>query len=218
MRTFLFLFMLLYLAIPAHAASTMTCHCFQDRQYLPQQKHAADPYFLTTTQNALMAVWFGVEKRSLVKAKMSGTDGDTLWIAHYLARQSDLSPQDVGRVYAKEGNWESVIETLDISSRLDSRRLSQLDHPDELAASIVDATLAQALNTKAETLDRLRAEGLGNKELILAVFLARVRDDDDPLHILRLYQEGQSWGKLLHDRGLSDSKAIEQAWRVLLTD
>ena len=84
----LFFFLALTPAEFIWAESTVNCHCFQDRAYDPQRAYAADPYFLATTQNSLLANLFGLSKKDVVRAKMAGANGDSLWVSHYLAKKS----------------------------------------------------------------------------------------------------------------------------------
>ena len=71
------------------------CHCYQDRAFDPGRPAAADPYILATTRSSLLSAAFGVEKRSLVAAVMSGTPAGkghftTSWPNKVL--KGDLSP------------------------------------------------------------------------------------------------------------------------------
>jgi hypothetical protein len=67
----------------AGAEPTATCHCYQDRAFDPSRPAAADPYILATTRSSLLSAVFGIEKRSLVSAVMTGTDPDDLWVAQW---------------------------------------------------------------------------------------------------------------------------------------
>ena len=199
------------------AGATVSCHCFQDRQYQPQQSHAADPYFLATTRNSLMAVFYQVDKRGLVKARMSGADADELWMTHELARQSGLPISSIAAAYRASGSWKQAVDELRIAGRLQPSLRDNLEQPEHLVDVIVDELLMQALGVEAVQLRQLQQQGQTNPELILAVFLSRV-GGLEPLEILRRHKSGESWGKLLHDQGLFDGKEIERTWGQLLSD
>src|SRR5512145_1781507 len=72
-------------ALPAAApaAPTVTCHCFKNRSFDPADPPAADPYILAATRSSLLSAAFGVAKAGLVRAVMTGTAPEALWIAHW---------------------------------------------------------------------------------------------------------------------------------------
>lgn len=218
MRQILLLFILSFLCVvSAPAASTVECHCFQERQYQPEKSQAADPYFLATTQNSLMSVMFQVDKKVLVRAKMSGSDGQSLWIASYLADQSGKSLSDINRVRSASDSWKNTVLKLKIkSNQLDSGFVELLNETEKLADYIVDDALITRLQAQRTTLFKLRQRQAGNQELILAVFLGRV-SGVGPERIYAQFVDGESWGKLLYDQGLFDGAAIEKKWSELLT-
>lgn len=202
----------------AFAAPTVSCHCFQDRQYVPQKAGAADPYFLATTQNSLMAALFGIDKKSLVRAKMSGNDGDSLWITYYLAQQTVKTTAEISRARSNAASWSDAVSHLKIDAgQLDSRFVGLLDKPEALAAFIVDESLAKKLKVERALLVSLRKDGAANNELILAVFLGLISGTDPQFNYNR-FKEGESWGKLLHGLGVFDGAAIEHKWASLLTE
>jgi len=210
------LILFLFSVISASAASTVECHCFQERQFNPQKSRAADPYFLATTQNSLLASLFKVEKKSLVRAKMSGRDSNDLWISHYLAEMSGKSLLEIDRVRSSGESWGRVVAQLEIGAdQLKPQFVALLGKPEELAALIVDNSLIEQLRVPKSSLVNLRSQGSENKELILTVFLAQ-GNGADPLNIYSHVNDGESWGKLLHDQGLFDGAGIEQKWKELL--
>lgn len=217
MRLFLLpLLIILFSPMTGHTESTVSCHCFQQRQYLPQQSHAADPYFLATAQNSLMAVLYRVEKRTLVRAKMSGAKNDDLWIAHELSRQSGRVLTEIQRARSRLNGWSEVVSRLGISlDQLDPWFDDLLGQPELLAASVIDHVLSADLGVAADRVALLRSNGGTNKEILLSVLLARV-GEADPINIFDKVINGESWGKLLHDFGIYDSAAIEQKWKILL--
>ncbi|MDT8421041.1 MAG: hypothetical protein RQ754_11470 [Desulfuromonadales bacterium] len=217
MRQYLLpLLALFFCPVICFAGSTVSCHCFQQRHYLPQQSHAADPYFLTTAQNSLMAVLYRVEKKSLVRAKMNGAKADDLWIAHDLSRQSGRALTEILSSRSRVSNWGDVLIQLDIDpEQLETRFHDLIGQPEALAASIIDKVLIAELGAGRERVAKLSADRATGKEKILSVFLSTV-GQGDPVEIYRRAINGESWGKLLHDSGVYDSAAIEQKWEILL--
>lgn len=202
----------------AFAAPTVSCHCFQDRLYVPQKSAAADPYFLATTQNSLMAQLFKIDKKSLVRAKMSGSDGDSLWITHSLARKSGKTTAEIEQVRSRSRGWSEAVANLKIDTdKLDRHIVALLGKPAELASFLVDELLVGKLGVEMAQLEKLRALGASDKERILSVLLA-LTGGFEPVDSFYRYQQGESWGKQLHDQGLFDGAVIERKWSSLLTD
>lgn len=204
--------------VSAVAASTVACHCFQERQYQPQNSHAADPYFLATTQNSLMAILFGVDKKSLVRAKMSGADGNYLWVSHYLAQKSGLSVPEIDQAFLVKKSWQDVVTRLSISTEQQGPNLSALlDSSARSAVFIVDDALVSAFQLSPDVLNKLRKqEEVANKEVILSVFLGQV-SGINPEVVYDRFKAGVSWGKLLHGQGLFDGAGIERKWHELIS-
>jgi len=216
MRFFIIALLLLFTSKPVPAASTVACHCFQERTYQPQQSHAADPYFLATTQNSLLASYYGIDKRSVVKAKMSGADGNDLWIAHELARRGEVPVEKLKRTRAEAGNWQAAVTLLRLAPRLDAELIELLGQPAVLAAWIIDDLLVTALQVDPAVLLQLRQLGADSQQRLLAVLLGS-SGDSDPHTVFQRHVVGSSWGELLHKQGFYDGVAIERAWRELLS-
>jgi len=72
-------------AAPAAAGAEQAgaCHCYQDRTFDPERPAAADPYILATARSTLVSAAFGVAKRDLVGAVMTGAAADDLLLAHW---------------------------------------------------------------------------------------------------------------------------------------
>lgn len=218
MRTFsLFFLLALTLANASWAESTVSCHCFQERTYNPQSAYAADPYFLATTQNALLAKLFGLDKKEVVKAKMGGADGDSLWVGHDLAKKSGKTFNEIEQVFSTEKNWSSVVKQYNIDPELlGPLFMTSINDPKKLARVVVDAQLLENLNVEMLQLQQLRAKGADNQQTVMAVFLGQL-SVPQPVELLTRVQEGQSsWGHLLAEQGLFNGSDIEDKWRQLL--
>jgi hypothetical protein len=215
------LFLLFLLALmPANdtcAESTVACHCFQDREYDPQRADAADPYFLATTQNALLANLFGVSKKDVVRAKMGGADGDRLWIAHYLAQQSGKPFAEIDRSYSEEVSWRQVAQQLKIDpDRLAPRLVAALGDQKRLAMVVVDDQLTAHIDLETLQLQRLRDLGADNQQTVMAVFVGQ-SSPFDPVVLFNKVAAGQvSWGALLAEQGLFNGSEIDARWQQIL--
>ena len=201
----------------AMAESAISCHCFQDREYDPQRAEAADPYFLATTQNALLAKLFGLSKKDVVRAKMGGANSDSLWIGYELAQKSGKSIDKVSALYTEKEGWRGVVKQLPLSSdQLTPRFMAALDDQKLLAVVVVDAQLLENLKLTPLQLQRLREQGADNHQAIMAVFISQ-SGQQEPAELFTRVADGQtSWGRLLAEQKLFNGAAIMQRWDRLL--
>lgn len=218
MRTLPFLLLLpLILVGFAKAESTVSCHCFQDREYDPQRAFAADPYFLATTQNALLANLFGLSKKEVVRAKMGGADGDRLWVGHYLAQKSDRLIGEIESIFSEKASWSGVVQQLRIDpERLNPNFVAVLDEQERLAMVVVDEQLVKHLDEEQRQLLLLRKKGADNKQTIMAVFLSKSSSLKSSELFAQVADEQTSWGRLLAEQGLFSGSEIEEKWRHLI--
>lgn len=199
------------------AESTVNCHCFQDREYDPQRVYAADPYFLATTQNALLANLFGLGKKDVVRAKMGGANGDSLWVGHYLAKKSGKTLGEIKPLFSTGEGWGSVVKQLNLDpEQLDPLFVAALNYPKKLAMIVVDEQLMGNFDVKILQLQQLRGQGADNQQTVMAVFLGQL-SIHEPVELFTQVEDGQfSWGRLLADQGLLNGSEIEDKWRQLL--
>jgi hypothetical protein len=171
-----FLFVLL-LPTAALASPIISCHCFQDRSFNPARPAAADPYLLATTQNSLFAVNFGLEKRMVVREKMSGVPGERLWVAHYLAERGGMPPALLFATHDRRNSWQATAALLNTDLGVLAPRFAALLAEDAgdgpLAAAVVDEIVMTRLGIPQEEVEEIRARGGSNAELILAAYLGR---------------------------------------------
>jgi hypothetical protein len=201
----------------ALAESTVSCHCFQDREYDPQRATAADPYFLATTQNALLANLFGLHKKDVVKAKMGGADGDRLWIGHYLAQKGNQPHAEIEALYSQKGGWSEVIKELKIDpEQLGPRFVAALSNQKKLAMVVVDLQLMAHLDVAPAQLQKLREQGADNQQTVLAVFIGQLSALGSVELFAMVVGGKASWGSLLSEQGMFNGSAIENKWRQLL--
>ena len=109
MKKLLMLLCFLILPAPVLAAPTTACHCFKDRSFDPANPGKSDEYLLATTQNSFLAAVFNIDKKYVVKTKMSGGSGTDLWIAHFLAQKTGINAQELISDRRTAGSWKSVI-------------------------------------------------------------------------------------------------------------
>jgi hypothetical protein len=217
-RYFFLTFLLVTLAAPALAVPAISCHCFQDRSFDPQRPDAVDPYLLANGRNSLFAAAFGVEKKEVVKAVMSGTLPEELWVSHYLAQRSGQSVERVGSLRSSNPSWKGVLSPLGAGPEQCGNAFFaaalQGAGSNLLASLAVDAVLMTRLLVPPEEIADLRGAGADDRQTVLAVFLGR--KTGRPARIL--YDEvagGGSWGAILAATGM-EPKGIEGEMRGLL--
>ena len=166
----------LILPAPVLAAPTMACHCFKDRSFDPANPGKSDEYLLATTQNSFLAAVFNIDKKYVVKTKMSGGSGTDLWIAHFLAQKTGINAQELISDRRTAGSWKSVVsqKKIEVSSlgQPFQKALTAGAADERLAAVIVDQILVTHLNAKQSELKKLRDSGATTKEVILSAFLS----------------------------------------------
>lgn len=188
------------------AASAITCHCFQDRQFDPARPSAADPYLLATVQNRLMARIFGVSRETIVSSKMGGVDNDRLWVAHWMGRASAHGAEEILAARSRDPSWRKLATDMKTDpERLGPLFMAQLagDGSDQvLAAAIVDQLLGGYFAVPAGVLETLRRDGAGNQELIMAVIIGQAAGKL-PAELYARVRAGSSWGTLMEVNALN---------------
>jgi len=218
MRRIIALF-LLVLPMPALAASAVSCHCFRDRSFDPENPAAADPYVLATTQNSLLAVAFGTEKKGIVSAKMTGTSGEDLWVAQWAGEKLGLRPAELLDARSRTGSWSAGLASLGVAdTRLGVAAGEALGRPGAdaaLAALAVDDVLASRLGVPREALRAVRARGAGDAATVAASVLSRLGEKSPADLYAAVSKAAATWGGLFHSRGV-EPPDIEEAVRKLI--
>lgn len=212
--------LLLFLPVSGWAASAVSCHCFRDRSFDPGRPAAADPYVLATAQNSLLAAAFGLDKGAVVKAKMTGTSGEDLWIAHWVAAKAGLRAADLLDARSRAAGWAEALASLGLpAERLGPRAAGLLRGaaPDPaLARAAEEEALHTRLGIDEASLDALAKAGAGPAEAAAAALLAR-RSGRPPAEVYREVAGGRaSWGSLFHRAGIEPSAIEEEVLRQLL--
>lgn len=187
------------------AASTVDCHCFRDRSFSPEKPAAFDPYLLATVQNRLLSYAFAVPRKDVVSEKMSGVSGESLWVAHWLARSANLPVAEIQNLYAHKGSWRAVVTQKAIDPELlGSRFVAALleDGSEHLAWVVVSEVLGQSLAVSVEDFMAFRQQGASLKEAILAHLIALQRHAQAQQVLKRARQNG-NWGSVSIASGIT---------------
>jgi len=182
-------------------AAGPSCHCFRDREYDPANPAKSDEYLLATGANSLLSAAYGVPKRDIVQARMSGTSGEDLWISTRAARRQGVDPAVLMTARAAASSWLDVFRSRggDLEA-LGPRFVAALagGAGDEALARLAAAeTLAARLGTPWPELDALAGGGATLQETVLAALIG-------------------SWSSRTAPAVYADVKSGKAGWSVLL--
>ena len=167
------------LLLPAGAlAAGPSCHCFRDREYDPANPDKSDEYLLATAANTLLSAAYGVPKREIVQARMSGTSGEDLWISTFAAHRRGEAAGVLMTARAAAASWREVFRSR--GGQLESlgpRFVAALagGAGDAALARLAAAeTLAARLGTPWAELEELAGRGATLQETVLAALIGRL--------------------------------------------
>jgi hypothetical protein len=185
------------------AAPTAACHCYQDRTFDPARPAAADPYILATTRSSLLSAAFGIDKRSLVSAVMTGTAAEDLWVAQYAGTRTGQPAAALLALHQDRGSWPAALAGLPGIDGPLAAALSAGADGRALAALAVDDVLVSRLHAAPANVKALRDVGATPEERILASALAvHLSAPTSPL-VINVRAGKTSWGEVLRDAGLA---------------
>ena len=188
---------------PAGAAPAGACHCYRDRTFDPARPAAADPYILATARSSLLSAAFGVDKRSLVSAVMTGTAAEDLWVAHHAGARTGQPAAALLSLRQDRGSWAAALGGLQGLDRPFAAALAGGADDAGLAALAVDEVLVSRLHVDPATIRSLRAAGAIPEERILAsVLAAHLQAPTRPL-VIEIRAGRATWGGVLRDAGLA---------------
>jgi hypothetical protein len=196
---------LLVAAFPAAARPepAAACHCYQDRTFDPERPAAADPYVLATTRSSLLSAAFGVDKRSLVGAVMTGTAAEELWVAHWAGARTGRPAAALLAARQDQGSWAAALEGLPGLDAPFAAALAGGADARALAALAVDGVLVARLHAAPAALRALRDAGASPEERILATVLAAQLSAPTAPLVAHVRAGQATWGQVLRDAGLA---------------
>jgi hypothetical protein len=200
-------------SIAGAAVPPVTCHCFRNRSFDPANPPAADPYILASARSSLLSAAFGVPKATLVRAVMTGTAPEDLWIAYWTAARTGRDAATLLSVISESGSWRIALTGTKGLPAAFEAALGRDARPSELAAFAVNDVLTSHLQVSGDTLRALRDAGASSEEVVVSVFLAS-RLKAPAADVFARFRGGRAtWGTLLNEAGLAP-EGIEAAMRA----
>lgn len=186
----------------ARPESSTGCHCFQDRSFEPARPGAADPYILATSRSSLLSAAFGVPKKELVMAVMTGTAPEDLWIAWYAASRTRRPAPELLEARKAKGSWREALAGAGAIAPAFDAALARGGAATELAALAVDDVLVTRAKAPAASLRAYRAAGASTEEAVVATILsAKLGAPVLPL-LVQVKAGRATWGSVLADAGI----------------
>lgn len=200
-------------------AAGPSCHCFRDREYDPGVPAKSDEYLLATAANSLLSVAYGVPKRDIVQARMSGTSGEDLWVSAYAAQRQRAGAEALLKARAAAASWREVFRTSggDLES-LGPRFTAAVagGTGDEGLSRIAAAeTLAAGLGTPWGELDALLGRGATLQETVLAALIGRWSSRTAPEVYVDVRSGKSGWSLLLAGVGRVPKQMEVEVRKVL---
>jgi hypothetical protein len=195
---------ILFTASGARAAGP-SCHCFRDREYDPANPDKSDEYLLATASNTLLSAAYGLPKREIVQARMSGTSGEDLWISSYAAHCQGAEAGSLMQARAAASSWREVFQTRGGPLEpLGARFVAALaaGSGDIALARIAAAEpLAARLGTPWVELDELAARGATLQETVIAALIGAWSARSAPEVYADVKSGKSGWSRLLAAQG-----------------
>jgi len=191
----------LLLAPAAAAAAGPSCHCFRDRAFDPANPEKSDEYLLATASNTLLAAAYGMPKRAIVQARMSGTSGEDLWIAAFAAHRRGGDAGSLMQARSAAVSWREVFrQGTGPIEPLGPRFIAALaTGADDTALARVAAseTLSERLGTPWKQLDDLAAAGATLQQMVIASLIGAWSSRAAPEVYAEVVAGKTGWSRLL---------------------
>jgi len=183
------------------AAAGPSCHCFRDREYDPASPDKSDEYLLATTANSLLSAAYGVPKRGIVEARMSGISGEDLWISTYAAFRQGAEPAVLMSARKAAASWQDVFRSR--GGQLESLgprfvgALADGAGDGALARIAATETLADRLRTPWAELEEVTGRGATLQETVLAALIGLWSSRTAPEVYTDVKSGKSGWSRLL---------------------
>ena len=208
----IFLFMNLATNTFVFAESAVTCHCFKDRAYNPENRFAADEYILAATFNSLISKSFDISKKQIVLLKMKeGVRQEDLLIGLKISRSTNESFEHLIQLHRQNQAWSDILKDLmkRISVQADTvLQVIQSGVSDKAGSfEVADQIISNYFKAPLSEIKRFRLNGFDEREITLIFLLAKV-SGKTAQDVADLYSDKEkSWSEIAHVYNLEPSAA-----------
>lgn len=200
-------------------ASAVSCHCFQDRSFDPDEPNKVEPYLMATTRNSFLAIAFNQSKKEIVRLRMAGTPGEDLWVAYYLALHTGIPAEDLLLSRSNTDSWMSVLGAQKIDPKKTGsffrQSWSEGGNDQALANAAADDMLCLTTGTAPGDIRQFRNRDANTSEIILSLLIAQ-RLGHPAIEFHEKVQQGHAtWGGLIDSVGIQPAE-IEEVMKTFL--
>jgi len=194
------------------ALGAISCHCFNEREYNPADRFAADDYILVTSFNSLLAKYFAVPKGQIIMLKMNeGVPEDDLLIGLKVAHTTGEDVNKLLGLRRSGKTWQQVIAGMPQQDKIRSdHMLHEIASGAEVGQAgrgIVDEIISQFYTVPLKEITRLHKAGLSEKEITLVLILVHVRDQKTAPLLKQHNKYNKSWSEIAHNLGIEPAEA-----------
>jgi hypothetical protein len=191
----------LLLAPAGASAAGPSCHCFKDRAFDPANPEKSDEYLLATASNTLLSAAYGIPRRAIVQARMSGTSGDDLWISAFASQRGSGEASALMQARSAAASWREVFrqgtgQLEPLGPRFVAALASGADDV-ALARIAASETLADRLGTPWKQLDDLAAAGATLQQMVIASLIGLWSTRPAPEVYAEVVAGKSGWSRLL---------------------
>jgi hypothetical protein len=194
------------------AESTINCHCFQDRNFDPGDKFAADDYILATSFNSLLAKSFDISKKQVVTLKMDeGVSQDDLLVGLKLTKLTGGYLEQLLGLRRAGYKWSQIISGMEQQNTINKDELAKAIRAgipvNEAGARVANEMIKDFYKISAEQVKRFRAYGLSEKEMALVFILAHFKNQKPETFVEQYKKQGSSWSQIAFSLGIEPAAA-----------
>jgi len=201
------------------AAAGPACHCFRDREFDPGNPDKSDEYLLATAANTLLAAAYGIPKRDIVEARMTGISGEDLWITAFAAHRQGTDRGVLLKARAATASWPEVFRSSGRSLEpLGPRFVAALAAragDTALARLAAAETLAARLGTPWPELQALVAADATLQETVLSALLGVWSARSAPEVYADVKGGRSGWSRLLAASGRAPKQMEAEIPKIL---
>jgi hypothetical protein len=190
------------------AFSVDGCHCFQHREFDPDNIFASDDYLMATIYNSLISSVFHVSKGDIILRKMKGGVGNSdLMIALYIADKTGVSAWSLLSSRYSGSDWENILNSSELAGKgKDDPIFSAVRNGVKrrvIDSLLTDYMLKQHYTIKDRDIEKARKYGLDDRGIVALFVLAKETGKGVDEIWTMFHDQHLSWSGIAHAFNLS---------------